>query len=75
MKDGKWVRCLETVTVIFKKGNYYPVSSSFYQGKVILIDELGNSVGFDIADYFFRDHFKLIESQKRGTSWATRRQQ
>lgn len=74
MKGGRWVRCLETVTVIFKKGNYYSISSS-YQSKVFLIDELGNSVAFDIADYFFRDHFKIIESQKRRTSWATRRQQ
>lgn len=75
MSAGMWVKCMKTITEIFIEGEYYQVRD-FFATNIILIDEFGNSVGFDISrDSFFKDHFKLGVSQKRGTKWATRRQQ
>ena len=75
MSDGMWVKCVKTITEIFIVGKYYQVLD-FFAPHIILIDELGNSVGFDISrDSVFKDHFKLSVSQKRGTIWATQRQQ
>ena len=75
MSAGMWVKCVRTITEIFIEGEYYQVSD-FFAPHIVLIDELGNSVGFDISrDSVFKDHFKLSVSQKRGTIWATRRQQ
>ena len=75
MKGGIWVKCVKTITEIFIEGEYYQVYD-FFAPHIILIDELGNSIGFDISrDSVFKTHFKLSVSQKRGTKWATQRQQ
>jgi hypothetical protein len=76
MNVGRWVKCVRTLTKteIFIEGEYYQVRD-FFAPLIILIDELGNSIGFDISrNSVFKAHFKLV-SQKRGTEWATRRQQ
>ena len=75
MKGGNWAKCLETIDGIFTKGKFYSVSYRC-DPHITLIDDFGNGIGFVLEeDQEFRDHFKLIESQKRGTSWATQRQQ
>lgn len=75
MKGGKWVKCVKTLTEIFIEGEFYhvPYRNGTY---ITVIDELGNGIRFDTSqDQVFKDHFKLALSQKRGTEWATRRQQ
>ena len=75
MKGGRWVKCVKTITEIFIEGEFYhiPYRSGTY---ITVIDELGNGIGFDvIKDQVFKDHFKFALSQKRGTTWATLRQQ
>lgn len=75
MKGGRWVKCVKTITEIFIEGEFYYVSyrNGIY---ITVIDELGNGIGFDIIkDQVFKDHFKFAISQKRGTIWATQRQQ
>ena len=75
MSAGRWVKCVKTITDIFIKGEYYQVRD-FFAPYIILIDELGNSVGFDISrDPSFKVHFKLGASQKRGTGWDISRRQ
>ena len=75
MKGGIWVKCVKTITEIFIEGEYYQVRD-FFAPHIILIDELGNSIGFDISrDSVFKAHFKFNVSQKRGTKWETQRQQ
>ena len=69
MKGGMWVKCVKTITEIFIEGKYYQVRD-FFAPYIILIDELGNKIGFDIScDSVFKAHFKLDVSQKRGTKW------
>ena len=79
MSAGRWVKCVKTITDIFIEGKYYQINYQFnyqYDTYITLIDELGNGVGFDTSrDQVFKDHFKFALSQKRGTEWATRRQQ
>jgi hypothetical protein len=76
MKGGRWVKCVKTITEIFIEGEFYQIRDFFAPHHIILIDEFGNSIGFDISkDQVFKDHFKLGISQKRGTEWATRKQQ
>lgn len=75
MKGGRWVKCVKTITEIFIEGKYYQ-ARDFFAPHIILIDEFGNSIGFDTSrDSVFKVHFKLGVSQKRGTTWATQRQQ
>ena len=75
MSAGMWVKCVKTITEIFIEGEFYQVRD-FFAPHIILIDEFGNSIGFDTSrDQVFKDHFKLSVSQKRGTKWATLRQQ
>ena len=75
MKGGIWVKCVKTITEIFIEGEYYQVRD-FFAPHIILIDELGNSIGFDISrDSIFKAHFKLSVSQKRGTKWDISRRQ
>ena len=75
MRSGRRVRCVKTIAEIFIEGKFYHIScrSGTY---ITVIDELGNGIGFDvIKDSESKDHFKFAVSQKRGTSWAIRRQQ
>ena len=66
---------MKTITEIFIEGKYYQVRD-FFAPHIILIDELGNSIGFDISrDSVFKAHFKLGVSQKRGTTWDISRRQ
>ena len=75
MKGGGWVKCVKTITEIFIEGEYYQVHD-FFDPYIILIDEFGNSIGFDISrDSIFKAHFKLSVSQKRGTKWDISRRQ
>ena len=75
MSAGRWVKCVKTITEIFIEGEYYQVRD-FFAPHIILIDELGNSIGFDISrDSIFKAHFKLGVSQKRGTIWDISRRQ
>ena len=75
MRGGKWVKCVKTITEIFIEGKYYQITYQ-YDTYITLIDELGNGLGFDTnRDQVFKDHFRFAISQKRGTEWATRRQQ
>ena len=74
MRGGKWVKCMKTITEIFIEGKYYQINYR-YDTYITLIDELGNGLGFDSRDQVFKDHFRFAISQKRGTEWATRRQQ
>jgi hypothetical protein len=75
MSAGMWVKCVKTITEIFIEGEYYQVHD-FFASHIILIDEFGNSIGFDIfRDQVFKDHFKLSVSQKRGTKWDISRRQ
>lgn len=75
MSAGMWVKCVRTITEIFIEGKYYQVRD-FFAPHIILIDELGNSIGFDISrDSVFKAHFKLGISQKRGTKWDISRRQ
>ena len=76
MKGGRWVKCVKTITEIFIEGEYYQVRDFFAPHNIILIDEFGNSIGFDISrDSVFKAHFKLCVSQKRGTKWDISRRQ
>ena len=75
MSAGMWVKCVRTITEIFIEGKYYQVRD-FFAPHIILIDELGNSIGFDISrDSVFKTHFKLDVSQKRGIKWDISRRQ
>ena len=75
MSAGIWVKCVKTITEIFIEGEYYQVRD-FFAPHIILIDEFGNSIGFDTSrDQVFKDHFKLSVSQKRGTKWDISRRQ
>ncbi len=75
MKGGMLVKCIRTITEIFIEGEYYQVRD-FLAPHIILINEFGDNVRFDIRwDSVFKAHFKLWISQKRGTGWATQRQQ
>jgi hypothetical protein len=76
MKGGMWVKCVKTITEIFIEGEFYHVS--YRSGTYItVIDELGNGIGFDVFPVI--QFLKLILNsgslKKRGTEWATRRQQ
>ena len=77
MSAGMWVKCVRTITEIFIEGKYYQVRDFFASYYIIiLIDEFGNSIGFDIfRDQVFKDHFKFAISQKRGTKWDISRRQ
>jgi hypothetical protein len=48
MNAGMWVKCVRTITEIFIEGKYYQVCD-FFAPHIILLDELGNSIGFDIS--------------------------
>ena len=75
MNAGMLVKCVKTITEIFIEGEFYHVS--FRSGTyIIVIDELGNRVRFDVVkDSVFKDHFKFAVSQKRGTKWDISRRQ
>lgn len=75
MSAGMLVKCVKTITGIFVEGKFYHVS--YQSGTFItVIDEFRNGVGFVVdEDSVFKDHFKFAVSQKRGTTWAIRRQQ
>lgn len=74
MRGGKWVKCVKTITKIFIEGKYYQINYQ-YDTYITLINELGNGHGFDTRDKVFKDYFRFAMSQKRGTEWATRKQQ
>ena len=79
MSAGRWVKCVKTITGtstrVFIEGEYYQVLD-FSDPIIILIDEIGNYIGFDISrDPSFKVYFKLGVSQKRGTGWDISRRQ
>lgn len=71
----KWVKCVKTIPELFIEGDLYQIHC-FYPSYITLIDQTGNEVGFCIEKgHEFRDCFKFLYSQKRGTSWDTPRKQ
>ena len=80
MSARRWVKCVKTITGtstrVFIEGKYYQVLD-FSDPIIILIDEIGNYIGFDISrDPVFKAHFKQLGvSQKRGTGWDISRRQ
>lgn len=70
-----WVRCVKDINVLFKEGRFYPITRVPSSYKVVLTDELGTDIGFYINESGFKNNFKFVYSQKRGTRWATRRLQ
>ena len=75
MRNGRWVKCIKTITEIFIEGKFYRISYSELQYPYItIIDELGNTIGFNvIEDSMFKNHFRIECSQKRKTKWATQK--
>ena len=67
MKGGntkKWVKCLNDINVIFRKGRFYSIDY-LTETTAIIIDELGNRVGFNRYSSNFNWNFKIIWSHKR----------
>lgn len=75
MKGGGWVKCVESFDDLFLKGKLYKIYSSPYYNEVVLMSEKKIRIGFWITDFSFKERFGFCYSQKRGTTWATRRQQ
>jgi hypothetical protein len=75
MSAGMWVKCVKSITITFKEGKLYRIIRNPAHDKIVLIDELGVEVGYYIDNDYFDQHFRFAVSQKRGTTWATSRQQ
>jgi hypothetical protein len=64
MRSGRRVRCLKDMGIIFYKDKIYKIHTLEFP-YIILIDELGNGVGFDMNTEFYT-HFIILPSNKRG---------
>ena len=63
MRSGR-VRCLEDMGLIFYKDKIYKIYTLDFP-YIILIDELGNGVGFDMNAEEFSTHFIILPSNKK----------
>jgi len=73
MKSGKRVRCLESMGLIFYKDNIYKIHTLDFP-YILLIDEFGNGVGFDMNAEEFSTHFIILPSNKRKRHENTRKE-
>ena len=73
MRSGRRVRCLEDIGQIFYKDKIYEIHT-FDLPYIILIDELGNGVGFDTNAKEFSTHFIILPSNKRRRYENTRKE-
>jgi hypothetical protein len=64
MRSGKRVRCLKDIGQIFCKDKKYKIHTLDFPF-IILIDEFGNGVGFDMNAKEFSTHFIILPSNKR----------
>ena len=64
MRSGRRVRCLEDMGLIFYKDKIYKIHTLDFP-YIILIDELGNGVGFDMNAEEFSTHFIILPSNKK----------
>ena len=72
MKSGRRVRCLRDMGQIFYKDKIYKILT-LESPYIILIDELGNGVGF-YMDKEFSNHFIILPSNKRNRHENTRKE-
>ena len=73
MRSGKRVKCLEDIELIFYKDKIYKIHTLDFP-HIILIDELGNGVGFDMNAKEFSTHFIILPSNKRNRHENTRKE-
>ena len=73
MRSGGRVRCLEDIGQIFYKDKIYKIHTLDFP-YIILIDELGNGVGFDMNAKEFFTHFIILPSNKRNRHENTRKE-
>ena len=73
MRGGRRVRCLEDIGLIFYKNRVYKIHTLDFP-YIILIDELGNGVGFDLKAEEFSTHFIILPSNKRDRHENTRKE-
>ena len=73
MRNGKRVRCLEDMEPIFYKDKIYKIHTLDFP-YIILIDELGNGVGFHMNAEEFSTRFIILPSNKRNRNENTRKE-
>lgn len=74
MRIGRRVRCLEDMGQIFYKDKIYKIHTLDFP-YIILIDELGNDVGFNIMkSEEFSTHFIILPSNKKDRHENTRKE-
>ena len=73
MRNGRRVRCLKDMGQIFYKDEIYKIHTLDFP-YIILIDELGNGVGFDMNAEEFSTHFIILPSNKKDRHENTRKE-
>ena len=73
MRSGRRVKCLEDMEPIFYKDKIYKINTLDFP-YIILIDELGNGVRFDMSTERFSTHFIILSSNKRNRCENTRKE-
>ena len=73
MRSGRRIRCLEDIRQFFYKDKIYKIHTLDFPF-IILIDELGNGVGFDMNAKEFSTHFIILPSNKKNRHENTRKE-